>query len=805
MTERSSEKDSLVPQKGTPDYIAHLAGILGLEGKDPDSFASLLPFSSGDTTAGAENEFQTAVEGSASYVDLPLTIEESNYYKNLIKRTERGDTSKHIALELHKILDDTHRRIWENSWVRFPRTVLSEWANRILEDDLRTDKSATGSPQRTDAHKFFLRKNDEEFIRIPVSYLLKLSLADVLNSQPPLHPVIAKAGHEAMEHFLNDNTSPETYSFAPSIISHRTGSGIMLAHETAIRFLLTQLLVMYANNKFQLSSLGQHVSVYYAPHPPVRQKELNDIISDSFYRELFINPCLSGWDKGEKKYEYMKLCHRVLSRSQLNAVIKLKEAGIITSNLTVVPNISNICLANNSTHISIGSLKLSAFLRNPASGFTVSDEKYLSDLIVKIVEHFLPLFVGTYSAAPYRLDFCDFHPEKALGFLPHELDYTHLRMIWRRWKKKADIKILGHSLTPFGPRWLDMIVSNLFGLKGDFVQDFRLLDYFASLMSTDESPVLDGTIGNGDRLKRDLMELGTFDSQLVLYMLYRPREYSAVGFSGFEGRYYSLFERFTEDIGAATNLQTLITALAYKYIFTGKIDHGHIPDNPTVESERRQIFFGTAIGIPTFFVHYQSSNRFIQKILARTKKTRFSHRYAHYLRVHNIEYRKALIEILREDASDLIELFGMKDTIDNLEHRICEPKSTSVADRLTKDILREANVSSPFHLSGRDFNLAAETFYRDTLRKRNIKEAMEIMEKYLRDFDAETQKENSRYREPLYAILKGTGSFDFLDSVKKQVSEEKATIFVLNTLIQLILLVVERFKEHNDIKGKEPI
>ena len=66
--------------------------------------------------------------------------------------------------------------------------------------------------------------------------------------------------------------------------------------------------------------------------------------------------------------------------------------------------------------------------------------------MVKIVEHFLPLFVGTYSAAPYRLDFDDFHPENALGFLPHELDYTHLRMLWRRWRKKADVNIWASPL-----------------------------------------------------------------------------------------------------------------------------------------------------------------------------------------------------------------------------------------------------------------------------------------------------------------------------------------------------------------------
>ncbi|MDJ0669108.1 MAG: hypothetical protein QNJ61_17635, partial [Desulfobacterales bacterium] len=39
------------------------------------------------------------------------------------------------------------------------------------------------------------------------------------------------------------------------------------------------------------------------------------------------------------------------------------------------------------------------------------------DLVIKIVEHFLPLFVGTYSAAPYRLDFADMHPEAAPPFL----------------------------------------------------------------------------------------------------------------------------------------------------------------------------------------------------------------------------------------------------------------------------------------------------------------------------------------------------------------------------------------------------
>jgi hypothetical protein len=48
-----------------------------------------------------------------------------------------------------------------------------------------------------------------------------------------------------------------------------------------------------------------------------------------------MSPCPSGGNEGVAKHRYMHLCHTVLSRSQLNAVIKLKEAGIIAHNLVV--------------------------------------------------------------------------------------------------------------------------------------------------------------------------------------------------------------------------------------------------------------------------------------------------------------------------------------------------------------------------------------------------------------------------------------------------------------------------------------
>jgi hypothetical protein len=305
-----------------------------------------------------------------------------------------------------------------------------------------------------------------------------------------------------MEHFLNDNTSPETFSFYPAVLNEDNGYGFAAATETAIRYLLIQLLTIYANDRFRLTKNGQNAMVYFAPHPPVRQKELNDIIPDSFYREIFMSPCLSGWERGEEKYQYMQLCHQVLSRSGLNTISKLREAGITFGHLAYLRNISNVSLANNGTHISLGSRRITSMMRNHASGFGQKEEKYAGDLVIKIMEHFLPLFVGTYSAAPCRIGFQDFHPESALGFLPHELDFTHLRMIWRRWKKKADIRILGWSCTPTGMTPFDIFLEKTFRVRGDYVPDYRLVDYFACLMSTDESPALNGIMENTLSLKR---------------------------------------------------------------------------------------------------------------------------------------------------------------------------------------------------------------------------------------------------------------------------------------------------------------
>ncbi len=790
-------KNTPIPSPSS-EYLKHIRSLLLIDQESSNSRLDFLPFSSGDTTGGVENEFQTVVIGEASAVDLPIMIRESSYYKNMIRRIKAGDTSKKTISELEKYLQTNQEKVWENSWVRFPMRCLDNRLKSILEDDLYYDKTKPDLGKRSDIDKFIFHQDNEEYVRLPISYILKLSLADaiIINNSAP--QIIKKTSKKIISHFLNDNTSPEIFSFIPVNMSSSNNMGYAVARETLKRYFFIQMLIMYGNKRFGLDETGQHICLYLSSHPPVRQKALNNIISDHFYRELFMNPCLSGWNRGEEKFHYMELCHQVLSRSHLNTISKLKDAGIITRNLIVLPNISNISLANNGTHISIGSKRLTSLLADPYSGFGKSDEKYIGDLVIKIMEHFLPLFVGTYSASPYRIDFWDFHPEKILGFLPHELDYTHLRMIWRRWKKKADLKVLGKSITPFGPQWFDKILSKVFGLKGDFVIDFRLTDYLVCLLSTEHSPGLDGSIDNDKRLKMDLASLGVFDPHMSMYLLYRLRDYASKGFSGFEGRYYSTFESILDDMGQATSLQVLIAALAYKYILLDGITHDHIPDDPNIESERRQMFFGTAIGIPTFYVRKDTNNKFMLKILKNISNTRFSHRYPGYIRIYGREYQRALIKFIMEDGRELIEMMALEETVQSLKERIDYPENFSVWGKLTKDILKEIKKSNPLKCSGDIFNRQAEMFYRDILRKRHMKEAFSVVLDELKKMDSHLLCSGCLFKDSLQSILGDSSAMDFFTKRKKEIFDENLSEKDLRKILQIIVLTI-----HSDIREFE--
>jgi hypothetical protein len=744
-----------------------------------------LPFAPGDVTAGSEDELQAVVVGHATACDLPITVRDSRFFKNIAKRSSSGVASRNTFLELQQFLND-HTQVWENSWVRFPERRLSPQALNTFLADMKIGERGQRKRHRSDSVKFIFEQGGETWLRIPISYALKLALADLSGTQPHMPESMQREAKRLQRYFSNDNTSPETTSFHVVDSTEQVLVGETVARESTRRFLFSSLLMSWANLRFGLLESGQRALVYHAPHPPVRQTELSSTISDSFYRELFMSPCLSGWDDGEAKSDYMHLCHQVLSRSQLNSVAKLREAGIIANNLIVLPSLSNVSLANNGIHITYGSRALTRAIAHHHDGSEAQrEEKRLGDLAIKIYEHFLTLFVGTYSAAPYRIDFADFHPEKLLSFLPHELDFTHLRFMWREWKEKARMRVLGRAVTPYGPQEVDNFRARILGLRGDLVPDYRLLNYPVAWLATEHSSALDGTPGNVGRLVAELDELGVVDKRLAFYMPVRLREFGRMGFSGFEGRYYSLFPTFQRDMAPAGDLQQLLLMVAYRLVLDGSITPEDIPDDPTSESERRQPFFYAAAGLPAFYVHKKSRNGLLRDILPHCKRTRSSWRHPDYLRVSIRDYREALITWLEVNARETIDQAEAKLTMIELRFRLAD-QGLQAHRRTIDSVAQAAGGGNPMALRSREFNRVAEQYYRETLRKANLREAVE----QLREQAAALAKSD---RPELGALVRfGVRVQDhvrFLDSIAERLVNDELTAQEVTTVLNLLLLL----------------
>jgi len=251
MTARSVAGKNVIALRGRPPHeLQRISQILDTPPPGSERFALSLPFSRHDATAGVENELQAVVVGSSEDVDLPRFIAESNYYRNVVRRGKTGDGPISASNLLDAYLEENPGGVWENSWVRVPVRCLCSHARAMLSMDMLSDKSCCDSPKRRDADRFCLRENGEEMLRIPVSYLLKLSLADVVGL-PDTPDRVRRMGDELMSHFLSDNTSPETFSFFPSAMAEDGRIGSRVAAETQKRFLLCQLLTQYANTAFE--------------------------------------------------------------------------------------------------------------------------------------------------------------------------------------------------------------------------------------------------------------------------------------------------------------------------------------------------------------------------------------------------------------------------------------------------------------------------------------------------------------------------------------------------------------------------
>ena len=75
---------------------ARILRQLGVDADNSASFLKSLPFALDDTTAGSETELQAVVIGRREDVDLPITIEESNYFANIERRAAAGEMPQRL-------------------------------------------------------------------------------------------------------------------------------------------------------------------------------------------------------------------------------------------------------------------------------------------------------------------------------------------------------------------------------------------------------------------------------------------------------------------------------------------------------------------------------------------------------------------------------------------------------------------------------------------------------------------------------------------------------------------------------------
>jgi hypothetical protein len=216
-----------------------------------------------------------------------------------------------------------------------------------------------------------------------------------------------------------------------------------------------------------------------------------------------------------------------------------------------------------------------------------------------------------------------------------------------------------------------------------------------------------------------------------------------------------------------------------------------------VESERRQIFFGAAVGIPTFYVRSDTPNRFLACLVKCTPNTRSSRRYSGYTRVRAADFRRTLTATLQTDAPELVEMGGFEETLDDINRRIDNSSQHAVADRLTRRICQSAGVVSSMTMGADAFNMAAESFYRNQLKKEQMEASIDVWCEQVRQLDGLATWRSGVYNQALFSILKGNDAVTFIGSLRTAVLAEDLSAPSLSQLIHLLLLTLDHMQRQS--------
>ena len=164
-------------------------------------------------------------------------------------------------------------------------------------------------------------------------------------------------------------------------------------------------------------------------------------------------------------------------------------------------------------------------------------------------------------------------------------------------------------------------------------------------------------------------------------------------------------------------------------------------------------------------------------------------RYPGFLKIPVGEYQRALVQILRKDAEDIIEMHGLQATLDDLERRVTQPQEYSTAGRMRGDILAELNAAHPLDVSGTEFNQATERYYRERLLAHHLHDALDFLQQDAMEMDS--GRFNSDLNEGLGRILKGRSALAYVRASSAGLISGDLDLADITRLLQLQLSAIQ--------------
>jgi flagellar motor switch protein FliM len=109
---------------------------------------------------------------------------------------------------------------------------------------------------------------------------------------------------------------------------------------------------------------------------------------------------------------------------------------------------------------------------------------------------------------------------------------------------------------------------------------------------------------------------------------------------------------------------------------------------------------------------------------------------------------------------------------------------------LLRGILSGSNRKSPMLMGAEEFNLRAEAYYREDLRRKHLAEAFHFLIEELRGLELIEAHFDEQIRHSLDACLRGQPAADFIAETQRRVIDDLASEEEIRHIINLTLLTI---------------